>query len=320
MTAEFFEDDTTQGTMELSLERSQATLFGLSDCDSLNQSLAMGGGNAASWTLEDNSTDSELKCRLTSERQPIDSEDGAANGFSVVHEDGQFVVTMTGDDTMDAGMAEGLFPDNAFQFTLVFPGTVESVTGVNDDAYTIKDNTVTFTKITAIGSGAVVTAKDSPSSGIGGSVGLIIGIIVLIALIALIVYFVLKSKKNANPAPTADSAGPAPATPNPATGTPSAPHAGAADPAAPSPEHSFAPPTAQNPTAPEASAVPGTPEAPAPAEPRTPGAQAPLPEGFTGEETPSSQPAPGAPTDPAQGYVEPRAVREPGEEGSPSQG
>ncbi|OKL53241.1 hypothetical protein BSZ39_10570 [Bowdeniella nasicola] len=215
---EFFEDDTSKTSMEMSLPKQQAEMFGMANCDAMKKQIdKQNGGKAAEETVvEDKSDDTNVRCVISSkEAQPISEMN--SDGRTVEHKDGKFIVTSKADTSADAATAEAMFGAANFSFRFTFPGKVESVEGdVPEDSYTIDGNSVEFTKISAMTKQFTITAADKAGGAGGSLLWIILGVLAALLILGALAFFFLKNRnKSADPAESAPYGGPADAQASP---------------------------------------------------------------------------------------------------------
>lgn len=212
---EFFEDETAEASVEMALPKAQANMFGMTDCEAMKTQIDQNGGGDDA-TVTDKSNDSELRCVISSGRNPISELDG---DMKAEVKDGKYIVTAEGDESVDTSMLEGFLGGGAFSFTFTFPGKVESVTGdIAEDAYTIDGNKVEISNPVAVSKGFVITA-DATGTSSSSNLWLILGIILGLLVIGAIVFFILRGRKKPN-----GDAGAAPYGAPPAATDPEAPY------------------------------------------------------------------------------------------------
>lgn len=215
---EFFEDDTSKTSMEMSLPKQQAEMFGMANCDAMKKQIdKQEGGKAAEETVvEDKSDDSNVRCVISSKKpQPISEMN--SDGRTVEHKDGKFIVTSKADTSADASTAEAMFGAANFSFRFTFPGKVESVEGdVPEDSYTIDGNSVEFTKISALTKQFTITAADKAGGAGGSLLWIVLGVLAALLVLGALAFFFLNNRnKSADPSESAPYGGPADAQASP---------------------------------------------------------------------------------------------------------
>jgi hypothetical protein len=156
-------------------------------CTSLESEMDVVDESAPS--VEPYEADGAFGCRIVG---VLTSED-FDSGFSLTEEDGEYHLTISGDDTSvdDIGTPEMAELDFDFRMTFTFPGEIIESSGGQIDG-----NSVTYTDVAEFGAGVDIRAEANTFPWVIVIIAvLVIGFLLLLVL-AAIVFFVVRSRRN----------------------------------------------------------------------------------------------------------------------------